>query len=53
MDEAGTLGEPMLTSAPKVVEDPEQDAAQAAEDRKSLFLSLLTMAISIPALIGA
>ena len=46
-DEAGDLSEAMLgDGAPK-------DADMAAEDRKSLILSLLTMAISIPALIGA
>lgn len=33
-------------------EEP-KSAEQAAEDRKSLILSILTMAISIPALIGA
>jgi hypothetical protein len=41
------LNEPMLGDLlPKTVE-------QRSEDRKSLLLSVLTMMISIPALIGA
>ena len=43
----GTLNEPMLGDLlPKPVE-------QRAEDRKSLLLSVITMMVSIPALIGA
>jgi hypothetical protein len=46
-NEAGTLNEPMLGDLlPKTAE-------QRSEDRKSLILSVLTMMISIPALIGA
>ena len=46
-NEAGTLNEPMLGDLlPKTAE-------QRSEDRQSLILSVLTMMISIPALIGA
>ena len=46
-NEVGMLNEPMLGDLlPKTVE-------QRSEDRKSLLLSVLTMMISIPALIGA
>ena len=51
-NEGGDLAVPMLDD--KGVEEVDPRAAEmAAEDRKSLFLSILTMAISIPALIGA
>ena len=44
----GTLNEPMLGDLlPKPAED------QRSEDRKSLLLSIITMMVSIPALIGA
>ena len=47
VNEAGTLNEPMLGEAAPRTEE------QRSEDRKSLFLSVLTMMVSFPALIGA